>query len=37
MPGNFRVGLIQMSMSADPQVNLEKAAARIEEAASKGV
>jgi len=36
MPGNFRVGLIQMSMSADPQVNLEKAAARIEEAAVKG-
>src|SRR5438067_3290926 len=33
---NFRVGLVQMSMSADPQENLEKAAARVEEAARKG-
>src|SRR3954462_2705747 len=33
---NFRVGLVQMSMSADPQENLDKAAARVEEAARKG-
>jgi N-carbamoylputrescine amidase len=36
MPQNFRVGLVQMSMSADPAANLEKAAARVEEAAKKG-
>jgi N-carbamoylputrescine amidase len=35
-PGNFRVGLIQMSMSADPQANLETAAVRVEEAARRG-
>ena len=35
-PSKFRVGLVQMSMSADPQQNLDKAAARIEEAARKG-
>jgi N-carbamoylputrescine amidase len=35
-PTRFRVGLVQMSMSSDPQQNLEKAAARIEEAAAKG-
>ncbi len=35
-PKTFRVGLVQMAMSADPQANLEKAAARIEEAARKG-
>ncbi len=35
-PGNFRVGLVQMSMSADPQANLDKAAARVDEAARKG-
>src|SRR5256714_10088667 len=35
-PHNFRVGLVQMSMSADPDQNLEKAAARVEEAARKG-
>ena len=33
---NFRVGLVQMAMSADPQENVDKAAARIEEAASLG-
>jgi N-carbamoylputrescine amidase len=33
---NFRVGLVQMSMTANPQENLDKAAARIEEAAKKG-
>jgi N-carbamoylputrescine amidase len=35
-PSNFRVGLIQMHMTADPQANLDKAAARVEEAARKG-
>jgi len=35
-PQSFRVGLVQMAMSADPQANLEKAAARVEEAARKG-
>jgi N-carbamoylputrescine amidase len=35
-PKSFRVGLVQMAMSADPQANLEKAAARVEEAARKG-
>ncbi|HUJ28417.1 MAG TPA: carbon-nitrogen hydrolase [Myxococcales bacterium] len=34
--GNFRVGLVQMSMSAEPQENVEKAAARVEEAARRG-
>jgi len=32
----FRVGLVQMSMSPDPAANLEKAAARVEEAARLG-
>ena len=36
MTANFKVGLVQMSMSADPQANLDKAAARVEEAARKG-
>jgi N-carbamoylputrescine amidase len=36
MLDNFRVGLVQMSMSLDPAANVEKAAARIEEAAGKG-
>src|SRR5258708_40162813 len=35
-PNNFRVALVQMAMSADPAANLEKAAARVEEAARKG-
>jgi N-carbamoylputrescine amidase len=35
-PRSFRVGLVQMAMSADPQANLDKAAARVEEAAGKG-
>ncbi len=35
-PRSFRVGLVQMSMSADPQANLDKAAARVEEAATRG-
>ena len=33
---NFKVGLVQMAMSADPQENVDKAAARVEEAARKG-
>jgi len=36
MSRNFKVGLVQMAMSADPQENLDKAAARVEEAAGKG-
>jgi N-carbamoylputrescine amidase len=32
----FKVGLVQMSMSADPSQNLDKAAARVEEAARLG-
>jgi len=36
MTEKFTVGLVQMSMSADPQENLEKAAARVAEAAQKG-
>ena len=33
---NFKVGLVQMAMSADPAANLERAAARVEEAARLG-
>jgi N-carbamoylputrescine amidase len=33
---SFQVGLVQMSMSTDPQANLEKAATRVEEAAARG-
>jgi N-carbamoylputrescine amidase len=36
MTEKFQVGLVQMSMSADPQENLEKAAARVADAARKG-
>ncbi len=36
MTQKFRVGLVQMSMSSDPQENLDKAAARVTEAAKKG-
>jgi len=35
-PNKFRVGLVQMAMSGDPQANEEKAAAKVEEAARKG-
>jgi N-carbamoylputrescine amidase len=35
-PDKFRVGLVQMAMSSDPQANEEKAAAKVEEAARKG-
>ena len=34
--GNLRIGLIQMSCTADPAANLEQAASRIEEAAERG-
>ena len=33
---NFRIGLVQMAMSSVPQENVDKAAARIEEAARLG-
>src|SRR5512140_1878847 len=33
---SFRVGLVQMSMSATPEANLEKAAAKVREAAALG-
>jgi len=35
-PRSFQVGLVQMSMSTDPQANLEKAADRIADAARRG-
>ncbi len=36
MSQKFQVGLVQMAMSADPQENVEKAAARVAEAARRG-
>jgi N-carbamoylputrescine amidase len=36
MAERFRVGLVQMAMSADPGRNLETAAARVAEAAARG-
>jgi N-carbamoylputrescine amidase len=36
MSPRFQVGLVQMSMSPDPQANVDKAAARVAEAARKG-
>jgi N-carbamoylputrescine amidase len=36
MQRKFKVALVQMSMTADPSVNLAKAAARVEEAAGNG-
>lgn len=36
MSERFKVGLVQMSMSPDPQENVEKAARRVEEAAARG-
>jgi len=36
MTTKFKVGLVQMSMSADPRANLDKAAAKVEEAAGRG-
>ena len=35
-PSKFTVGLVQMSMTADPQANLDKAISRIREAAKRG-
>ncbi len=35
-PRQTTVGLVQMSMTADPQANLEKALARVREAAGRG-
>jgi N-carbamoylputrescine amidase len=35
-PRQTTVGLVQMSMTADPQANLEKAIARVREAAERG-
>jgi len=36
MAKNFRVGLVQMAMSADPLANLDRAAGQVEEAARRG-
>jgi len=36
MPDKFKIGLVQMCMSDDPQANLGKAVARIREAAQQG-
>ncbi|HEV2276171.1 MAG TPA: carbon-nitrogen hydrolase [Acidobacteriaceae bacterium] len=36
MTGKYRVGLVQMSCSPDPDANLEKAAAQVREAARRG-
>ncbi len=36
LPTKFKIGLVQMSMSADPEANLTKAVARIKEAARQG-
>src|SRR5213592_1872116 len=35
-PARYKVGLVQMGMSADPDANLQKAAAKISEAAAAG-
>src|SRR5882724_3429387 len=35
-PARYRVGLVQMAMSADPDANLKKAIAKISEAAAAG-
>src|SRR5438876_10664301 len=36
LPSTFKVGLVQMRMSDDPEANLGKAVARIREAAQQG-
>jgi N-carbamoylputrescine amidase len=36
LPSKFKIGLVQMSMSPDPDANLAKAVARIKEAAKQG-
>ncbi|HEU5261315.1 MAG TPA: carbon-nitrogen hydrolase [Gemmatimonadales bacterium] len=35
-PASYKVGLVQMAMSADPDANLEKAVAKVGEAAAQG-
>ncbi|HEX9283809.1 MAG TPA: carbon-nitrogen hydrolase [Gemmatimonadales bacterium] len=35
-PAKYKIGLVQMAMSADPAANLKKAVARVEEAAAAG-
>src|SRR2546422_10201095 len=35
-PTRYKVGLVQMAMSADPDANLKKAVAKISEAAAAG-
>lgn len=37
LPNGFKIALIQMSVSPDPQANLKKASTRVEQAASLGV
>ncbi len=36
LPTRFKIGLVQMSMSDDPQTNLDKAVRRIRDAATRG-
>ena len=36
MPDNFRVGLVQMSTTPDPETNLQRAIERIHDAAGRG-
>ena len=36
MPDNFRVGLVQMSTTPDPEKNLQRAIERIHDAAKRG-
>ena len=35
-PAKYRIGLVQMAMSADPDANLQKAVAKVEESAAAG-
>ena len=35
-PAKYRIGLVQMAMSADPDANLQKAVAKVEEGAAAG-
>jgi len=35
-PARYRVGLVQMAMSADPDANLKKAVTKVSEAAAAG-
>src|SRR5579872_2976039 len=36
LPDNFRVGLVQMSATPDPDENLQRALAKVKDAAKKG-